>query len=65
VSAPKGKPLASLCILDFEARKCWTNKVMDQGFAFEDMGSWCEMDKRCWFALDENDLTRIQRGLNK
>ena len=61
-SAPKGEPLASLCVLDFEAKMCWVHKEVREGFSFSEMN---DLGAPTWFALDEKDLGRIQKALNR
>lgn len=61
-SIPHGKPISSLCILDFEARMCWVDKAHGQGFTFEDM---TKEDSVSWFGLNQFDLERIHDKLNE
>jgi len=43
---------------------CWIDRTNGKGFSFADMET-CDAGGPCWFALNENDLKRIQQGLNK
>lgn len=62
-----GKPLESLCILDFEAKMCWTDKASHEGFDFVQMQERqkdCGGIAPCWNAIDDVDLSRIHKKLN-
>lgn len=59
-----GEPLKSLCILDFEERKCWISRPKGIYRDFDDMKD-CPFGGECFFAIEENDLKRIQNALNK
>lgn len=64
--APKktGEPLKSLCILDFEEKKCWISRPKRIYRDFKDMNE-CHFGGECFFGIEENDLKRIQDALNK
>jgi hypothetical protein len=65
-----GKPLESLCVLDFEKQMCWVDEKNSNGFPFSEMAERqraCRIltDTQCWFGIDTKDLSRIQKTLNK
>lgn len=66
-TSPKvsGQPLSSLCLMDFESQMCWYDKEKGFGYTFEYLNNSCKNGGPCWFALDEYDLTRIHKALNK
>lgn len=59
-----GAPLTSLCILDFEAQRCWVNKSEGKGPTFSELKSdqeRCVGDSEfpCWYGINSADLKRI------
>lgn len=73
-----GRQTKSVCILDFNARKCWISQDKNQYYAFEQMHELQEKclhkdrfginkypNATCWFAIDSNDLTKIYQALSK
>src|SRR6188508_1157589 len=64
-----GRPLESLCILDFDKKMCWVDEKAGVGVSFADMDKnqkACKEDpiEICWFAMDSWDLTRMHQKLN-
>lgn len=61
--AKSGAPIATLCILDFKAKMCWTNKPEGKGFTFkalEESQAACHEGKNeCWYAVDGSGLKRM------
>ena len=59
-----GAPLTSLCVLDFEAKRCWFNKSTNEGPTFETMARQhilCVQDPTvpCYYGINSIDLRRI------
>ncbi len=69
IEKPTGKPLRSLCVLDFQNQMCWTNKETNEGVPFlilADQTSKCfNNEGACTFAIDGLDLARVQKQLLK
>jgi hypothetical protein len=42
---------------------CWSDKGHGQGYTFEELGQSTKNEK-FWFAIQEDDLIRIYKGLN-
>lgn len=64
------KRVKSLCVLDFEANMCWTNREKNEGFEFYEMWTnqkhakdFPQIDLPIWFAIMSNDLERIVNEL--
>ncbi len=60
----KGAPLKSLCLMDYEAKKCWTNKTKGEGYDFDLMKKYQDQclenaELPCWYGLDSDDLKRL------
>lgn len=57
-------PLTSLCIMDYEAKKCWVNKTLGKGWSFEEMKQAqrdCVGDSEfpCWYGVNSTDLKAL------
>lgn len=57
----QGKPLSSLCILDFKDKMCWVDKSHGEGYSFKELAE----SEISYFGLNQFDLERIHATLNK
>ncbi len=60
----RGPPLQSLCVMDFDAGKCWVDKAIGDGKDFEDMQKHQDACKEnpelpCWYGINTDDLKRF------
>jgi len=64
ISKGNGAPLKSICLMDYDANKCWTSKSKGEGYDFETMKQNTEAclensEQSCWYGINSADLKRL------